>query len=152
MLDTINSSADAAESRHTFEQVGALFGKHSKAEERVVYDALIASRSGAVCGFVCDAEFWDVGTTADYWRTSQAFIERSAAAHPATGRGTRIDDTARVTRSVLWDDVEVGRDAVVDECIVTDRVTIPEGAEYRRAVIIRGEDDRLLVSPLFPGP
>lgn len=43
MLDTINSSADAAESRHTFEQVGALFGKHSKAEERVVYDALIAT-------------------------------------------------------------------------------------------------------------
>jgi ADP-glucose pyrophosphorylase len=68
------------------------------------------------------------------------------------GRGTRIEDTARVTRSILWDDVAVGRDAVVDECIVTDGVVIPAGAEYRRAVIIRGEDDRLLVSPLFPEP
>jgi mannose-1-phosphate guanylyltransferase len=117
-----------------------------------VYDALIASRAGAVGGFVCDAEFWDVGTTADYWRTSQAFIGRSAADGPTRGRGTRIDDTARVTRSILWDDVDVGRDAVVDECIVTDGVVIPDGAEYRRAVIIRGEDDQLRVSPLFPEP
>jgi mannose-1-phosphate guanylyltransferase len=117
-----------------------------------VYDALIASRAGAVRGFVCDAEFWDVGTTADYWRTSQAFIGRSAAVRPTMGRGTRIDDTARVTRSILWDDVDVGRDAVVDECIITDGVVIPDGAEYRRAVIIRGEDDQLRVSPLFPEP
>jgi mannose-1-phosphate guanylyltransferase len=114
-----------------------------------VYDALIASRAGAVRGFVCDAEFWDVGTTADYWRTAQAFIGRPAAAGPTIGRGTRIDETARVTRSILWDDVEVGRDAVVDECIITDRVVIPRGAEYRRVVIIRGEEDLLLVSPLF---
>jgi mannose-1-phosphate guanylyltransferase len=117
-----------------------------------VYDALIASRSGAVRGFVCDAEFWDVGTTADYWRTSQALVARSAAAGPTIGRGTRIEDTARVTRSILWDDVEVGRDAVLDECIITDRVAVPDGAEYRRVVIILGEDDRLLVSPLFPEP
>jgi mannose-1-phosphate guanylyltransferase len=117
-----------------------------------VYDALIASRAGAVRGFVCDAEFWDVGTTADYWRTSQAFIGRSIAAGPTMGRSARIDASARVTGSILWDDVEVGRDAVVDECIVTDRVVIPDGAEYRRAVLIRGEADRLLVSPLFPEP
>jgi mannose-1-phosphate guanylyltransferase len=117
-----------------------------------VYDALIASRAGAVRGFVCDAEFWDVGTTADYWRTSRAFIGRSGGAGPTMGRSARIDATARVTGSILWDDVEVGRNAVVDECIVTDLVVIPDGAEYRRAVLVRGDDDRLLVSPLFPEP
>jgi hemerythrin superfamily protein len=41
MLDTINSSEDAAEIRETFEAFAALLGKHSKAEEKVVYDALI---------------------------------------------------------------------------------------------------------------
>jgi mannose-1-phosphate guanylyltransferase len=117
-----------------------------------VYDALIASRAGGVRGFVCDAEFWDVGTTADYWRTSRAFMARTVAADPSAPRHARIDATARVTESILWDDVEVGRDAVVDECIVTDRVVIPDGAQYRRAVLIRGEDDQLLVSPLFPEP
>jgi NDP-sugar pyrophosphorylase family protein len=97
-----------------------------------VYDGLIASRSGAVRGFVCDAEFWDVGTTADYWRTAQAFIGRPAAGGPTIGRGTRIEDTARVTRSILWDDVEVGRDALIDECIVTDRVVSPTAPEQSR--------------------
>jgi NDP-sugar pyrophosphorylase family protein len=115
-----------------------------------IYDALIASRAGGVRGFVCDAEFWDVGTTADYWRTSRAFMARTVAADPSAPRHARIDATARVTESILWDDVEVGRNAVVDECIIADRVVIPDGAEYRQAVIIRGEEDRLLVSPLFP--
>ena len=34
----------------------------------------MAARPGAVRGFVGDANFWDVGTPADYWRTSQAFL------------------------------------------------------------------------------
>ena len=32
-----------------------------------VYDRLIAAAPGAVRGFRCDAEFWDVGTVDDYW-------------------------------------------------------------------------------------
>jgi hemerythrin superfamily protein len=43
MLDTINSSEDAAEIRETFETFATLLGKHAKAEEKVVYDALIAT-------------------------------------------------------------------------------------------------------------
>ena len=43
MLDIINSSADAVEIRQTFEQFAALLGKHSKAEEKILYDALIAT-------------------------------------------------------------------------------------------------------------
>jgi NDP-sugar pyrophosphorylase family protein len=35
-----------------------------------LYDRLISARSGSVRGMVCDASFWDVGTVADYWRTS----------------------------------------------------------------------------------
>jgi hemerythrin-like domain-containing protein len=43
MLDTINSSDDATEIRETFETFATLLGKHAKAEEKVVYDALIAT-------------------------------------------------------------------------------------------------------------
>jgi len=119
-----------------------------------VYDALIASRPEAVRGVVTGAEFWDVGTPADYWRTSNAFLAKEGAASPSIGRRARIDPAARVMRSILWDDVEVGPDAVIDECIVTDEVIVPAGATYRRAVLIRGADDQLLVSPLNldPGP
>ena len=109
-----------------------------------VYDALIASRPGAIRGFVCDAEFWDVGTPADYWRMSRAFMARQGALAPARGR---IDASARVAGSILWDDVAVGRGATVDECIVTDGVVVPDGAHYRRAVLVRG-DDGPMTSPL----
>jgi mannose-1-phosphate guanylyltransferase len=112
-----------------------------------VYDALIASRPGAVRGFVCDAEFWDVGTVEDYWRTSEAFMTRGAVSSSA-GRGGRIDASARITRSILWDDVVVESDAVLDECIVTDGVRVVAGSSYRRMVLLLDEAEQLHASPL----
>ena len=114
-----------------------------------VYDALIASQPGAVRGFVCDAEFWDVGTVEDYWRTSQAFAaqQRSSQAQ-AQDAAPRIDASARVTRSILWDDVVVEADAVVDECIVTDGVHVAAGASHQRAVLIRDDDGDVAAVPI----
>src|ERR1019366_427215 len=99
-----------------------------------VYDTLIASRPGAVRGLVSGASFDDVGTPADYWRTSQAFA--AAEGSPTAGQ------------SILWDDVTVDAGAVLDECIVTDGVRVPAGASYRRKILLRGDDDQPLVSPL----
>jgi ADP-glucose pyrophosphorylase len=53
-----------------------------------------------------------------------------------------IDPSARVTGSILWDAVEIGAEAVIDECIVTDGVRVPPGSVYRRAVIVRDAADR----------
>jgi NDP-sugar pyrophosphorylase family protein len=101
-----------------------------------VYDALFAARPGAVRGFVCDADFWDVGTPADYWRTSLTFMEREGHPGSSIGLRPRIDPSARVAGSILWDDVEIGADAVIDACIVTDGASIPAGARYERAIIM----------------
>ena len=106
-----------------------------------VYDALIAARPGSICGFLCDASFFDVGTIADYVRTSRAFGSASSATDNFRSRNVCIEPTARVTRSILWDDVHVGAGSVVDECVVTDGVRIPPGATYRRAAILRGPDE-----------
>jgi mannose-1-phosphate guanylyltransferase len=106
-----------------------------------IYDSLLSAHPGSIRGFVGDAPFHDVGTAADYWRTSQALAEAAGAdASPAVGRHARIDPTARVTRSILWDDVEVGAGALVDECIVTDGVVVPGGREYRRQILLRAAD------------
>jgi NDP-sugar pyrophosphorylase family protein len=115
-----------------------------------VYDAIIASHPGSIRGFVSDASFSDVGTAADYWRTSRAFAVAAAgiAASPSVGRHARIDPTARITRSILWDDVRVERDAVLDECIVTDRVVVPAGTIHRRAILVQGDEGQLLVTQL----
>ena len=107
-----------------------------------LYDALLARDPGSIRGFVCDASFFDVGTPADYWRTTQAFGGTAAldGASPSVGRHARIDPTARVTRSILWDDVQVGAGAIVDECVLTDRVVVPGGGEYRRKILLPGAD------------
>jgi hypothetical protein len=42
----------------------------------------------------------------------------------------------------------VGAGVQLDECIVTDGVQVPAGASHRRAILVRGEDDELLVAPL----
>jgi len=106
-----------------------------------IYDVLLSAHPESIRGFVCDAVFYDVGTTADYWRTSQALADAAGAgASPAVGRHVRVDPTARVSRSILWDDVEVGAGALIDECIVTDGVVVPGGREYRRQILVRAAD------------
>ena len=87
-----------------------------------IYDDLIAQQPGAVRGFVSDVPYWDVGTVEDYGATSWAFEEK--------GSGV-------VSRSILWDHVEIGDGAEVEECIVTDGVRVPPGATYRRAILLR---------------
>lgn len=112
-----------------------------------VYDELIRSRPGAIRGCVGEARFWDVGTPSDYWTTSAAFSSDSV--ERTIGGSIRLDPSARVTRSILWDDVEVAADATLDECIVTDGVRVPAGATYKRAVLVRRSDnDELLAIPL----
>src|SRR6202008_4525121 len=81
-----------------------------------VYDQLIAAHPGSIRGFVSDAAFWDIGTVADYWRTSVAFAE-SGDGQLAVGRNVHLAPGARLTRSILWDEIVVEEGAVLDECI-----------------------------------
>jgi mannose-1-phosphate guanylyltransferase len=111
-----------------------------------VYDQLVKTQPGAVQGFRCDAQFWDVGTAWDYWRTSQDLMKRDG--RPSIGRGARIHDTARVAGSILWDNVEIGPEASVVDCIITDGVHVPAGAMYERTIVSRRADTAdLIVTP-----
>lgn len=112
-----------------------------------VYDELIRSRPGSIRGCVGEAQFWDVGTPSDYWTTSAAFS--SDTRDGSSAGSVRVHPSARVTRSILWDDVEVGAEATLDECIVTDGVHVPAGATYDRAVLVlRSGADALVAIPL----
>jgi NDP-sugar pyrophosphorylase family protein len=88
-----------------------------------VYDDVIARRPGAIRAFVSDAAFWDIGTVADYWRTSMAFS----------------DGAGRDRHSILWDDVEIPQGASVDSCIVTDGVSVPAGSVFGNSILLRTE-------------
>jgi mannose-1-phosphate guanylyltransferase len=116
-----------------------------------VYDDLIRAEPAAISTFVCDAEFWDVGTEADYWMTSQAFMRAEHLGDMVQGRNVRVAASARVTRSILWDDVDVEEHATVDECIVADGVKVVAGSSYRRMVLVSPKNgDSLIVSPREP--
>ena len=113
-----------------------------------LYDALIAARPGTVRGWVSEARFWDVGTLSDYWATSRAFTHVEAAPDVTCGRRVHLDPTARLTRSILWDDVEVERESVIEECVITDGVRVPAGATFRRMILLGAPDGTIRTSPL----
>ncbi len=102
-----------------------------------LYDDLIAARPSSVRGLVREAAFWDVGTVADYWRTSFAFMSRSPPEHEWRGRNVHVHESARIARSILWNDIEVGAGSILDECIVTDGVQVPPDARHRRSILVR---------------
>jgi mannose-1-phosphate guanylyltransferase len=94
-----------------------------------VYNTLLDTRRGSIRAFICEgASFWDIGTVTDYWKTSMAFV---APSRP---------------RSIVWDDVDIGSDSVLEDCIVTDRVRVPAGSVYRRMVLVAASDGSLIAT------
>lgn len=102
-----------------------------------LYDDLIAARPGSVRGVVGEASCWDIGTVSDYWNTSLALMSRTPGEHEWHGCNVRVDGSALIARSILWDNIAVGAGSVLDECIVTDGVIVPPGAAYRRSILVR---------------
>ena len=102
-----------------------------------LYPRLMAARSDAVMGFVSDASFQDIGTPGDLLRTS---LDLAAADgrrdRPRWGRRVRVAGSASVVRSLLWDDVSIGEEARLEDCIVGDGVAIPAGSVFRRRAIV----------------
>jgi NDP-sugar pyrophosphorylase family protein len=104
-----------------------------------VYPRLLAERPGAVMGYVSAATFCDIGTPADLLQTSLDLAAADGRPDaPWWGRNSQVDPSARVARSVLWDDVTIGAGVTLTECIVADGVAIPDHASYTRCAIVRG--------------
>jgi len=112
-----------------FESVGGL------------YPALIAARPGSVRVFETDADYLDIGTPADYLSSSLTIAEREGRGLVAGAR-TQVDPTARIERSVLWDDVVVEAGALLRECVVTDGARVPADTSWH-GVSLRTADGAL---------
>ena len=121
-----------------------------------VYKRLLAEDPRAICAYVSDANFQDIGTPSDYLRTSLDLA--SVEGDRLHGARLQLDSSAIVTRSAVWDDVTIGAGARLDNSIVCDGAIVPPGAEYTRCVILpndgRTPDEReraehgLLIAPL----
>ena len=71
------------------------------------------------------------------WRWPTAAEAPPAQPPVLLGARARIDASARLDATILWDDVEVGAEARLTECIVADGVACPAGVSTgpRRAVV-----------------
>jgi NDP-sugar pyrophosphorylase family protein len=113
-----------------------------------LYRSLVAQNLGAVRAFLCTANFWDVGSAGDYLEASRSIGELEHRPLPHVGRASVIDPTARVSDSVLWDDVEVGPGATLDRCIVADAVKIPAGVCFQNCAIIQREGELVVADSI----
>jgi NDP-sugar pyrophosphorylase family protein len=113
-----------------YETVGAL------------YPALLSQRPGAIRAYQTTGEFMDIGTPSDYLDTSLTLATREGIDMAA---GAAISRTARVERSILWDDVVVEDGAMLRECVVTDGVRVPADTSWH-GVTIRNASGELAPS------
>ncbi len=100
-----------------------------------LYPRLIEARPSSIAAFVCDARFQDIGTPADYLRTSTG-LARLEGDQRVSRRGVEIAPTARLRDTAVWDDVTVGAHATLVECVIGDGVRIPDGSHYERCAIV----------------
>jgi NDP-sugar pyrophosphorylase family protein len=104
-----------------------------------LYPALLSARRGAIRAYQTSAEFMDIGRPSDYLDTSLTLAEREGFDLMA---GADVSATARVERSVLWDDVVVEDGAMLRECVVADGVRVPADTSWH-GVSIRVASDEL---------
>jgi NDP-sugar pyrophosphorylase family protein len=100
-----------------------------------LYPELIRDNPAAIGAYVVDAPFSDVGTPAEYLRTSLDLAAREGD-HLVGTNGVRVDPSAELRRTAVWDNVQIGPDSRIEECILCDGVELPQGSRYRRCAIV----------------
>jgi NDP-sugar pyrophosphorylase family protein len=93
-----------------------------------LYPALASAQPGRIRVFRTKADFLDIGTPADYLNTALTLADRDGL--PCAGMNSQVDFSARVERSVLWDDVVVEAGAMLKECVVADGVVVPADTSW----------------------
>ena len=142
-----DSTPDRAPAEHPYHFIGVQVAQaraFADLEDGVPYESvnalyprLIAANPFAVAAHISDATFLDIGTPRDCLETSLALAEREGAR--LVGLRNRIDDSAELVRTVVWDDVTVGAGSVLRECVIGDRAEIPAGARFARCAIVPAE-------------
>jgi NDP-sugar pyrophosphorylase family protein len=94
-----------------------------------LYPELLARQPEAIRVWVSTAEFFDIGTPADYLDTALHLATREGGG-PAYGARTRVAPDARVEASILWDDVVVGAGSLLRHCVVADGATVPADTSW----------------------
>ncbi len=55
------------------------------------------------------------------------------------GERCSVSPAAKISNSILWDDIEIGADAVINRAIIGDGVRIPDGSRFENVAIVRAD-------------
>jgi NDP-sugar pyrophosphorylase family protein len=105
---------------------------------------MLAETPRRLRAFVCDAPFIEVGTPADYRRVHERLAADDGVSPWSGGAGAVVHATARLDRTILWDDVTIGAGVVLERCVVADRVRVPDGLHAADACLVAWPDDYVL--------
>jgi mannose-1-phosphate guanylyltransferase len=109
-----------------------------------VYPRLLAAGSRRLRAFICDAAFIEVGTPADYRRVHAQLADRDGVSPWTPGARAAIHPSARLDRTILWDDVAIGAGVVLERCVVADRTRVPDGLHAADACLVPWPDGYVL--------
>ena len=111
-----------------------------------LYDRLLA-HGRQVATHPIAKRFFDIGTPGDYLATTHAVSAAEGRPLLSVGARTSVHPTAHVKRSVLWDDVVIGADCVVTDCVICDGVHLPRGSVLTGQAVVRVPPIREYLSP-----
>jgi NDP-sugar pyrophosphorylase family protein len=94
------------------------------------------SEGRVIAAHISNGEWYELSTLKRYLEISLEFLGRNGQ-NLICGAGTVIEEGAQVQDAVLWERVQVGRGASLRLSIVGDDVTIPQGAQIERSVVVR---------------
>lgn len=100
-----------------------------------LYPRFIREAPHAIAACIVDATFSDIGTPADYLQTSVGLAAREGD-RLVSGTGMEIHPTAILTRTAVWDNVRIGANCVLNDCIVCDGVQLAAGSRYERCALV----------------
>lgn len=93
-------------------------------------------RGEKIAAHVTDANWFELSTIPRYLDISLAMMNGNDV---FLGENSRIASSAKLTDSVVWDNVTVGEDAALYRTIVADGVEIGPGEHFENAAIVRAD-------------
>ncbi|MBI4468471.1 MAG: NDP-sugar synthase [Acidobacteria bacterium] len=89
-----------------------------------------------VVAHVSDSPWFEISTLHRYLETSLFFLKASSR-DMITGSDCRLEPSAHIRQSVLWDRVQVGSRASITRSIIGDDCQIPAESSFDRVVVVR---------------
>ena len=110
---------------------------------RGVYSDIIESfylpaikEGGKVAAHVTNAEWFELSTIPRYLDISLAMMKNCDV---FIGENCSVDNSAQIRDSVLWDNIEIGKNVHLYRTIVADGVRVPRNSHFENAAIVRAD-------------